>query len=347
MDEIALLPQLVPHDASVEGLRAYCDDVTAEVGALLDRETPVSAIGRMVAASHDALQARLLADAEAALGQPPCAYAWLVLGSEGRCEQTLRTDQDNALIYADCAPPEAEHYFAALAERVVGQLVACGFPRCPGDIMATNPQWRQPLRAWQRYFQRWIMTPDAEALLRVAIFFDYRQVHGALDAEAGLRPTVLRAHNELAFLAALAHAALRMPAPLGMFGRLILDREAARRDLLDLKLRGSALIVDLARLYALSAGSSATNTLDRLRAAVDSGRLSAAGADDLAAAFEYINLLRLRYQQHLIACGETPSNHIPIAWLSQQARRELKDALAVIARARRSVAFSFQTAWFD
>lgn len=346
MEQIADLRQQLQRATSSAGLRAYCDRVTGAVGGLLAAGTPVSEIGRAVALAHDALLVRLLNDAETALGAPPCPYAWLVLGSEGRYEQTLRTDQDNALVYADGAPPTAAPYFVRLAERVVEQLVTCGFPRCPGDIMATNRQWRQPARVWRSYFQQWIMTPDEEALLQVAIFFDYRQVHGALDAEAALRPTVLRARDEHVFLVSLAHAALRQPAPLGLFGRLVLERQGARRDLLDLKLRGTALIVDLARFFALSVGCRATNTLDRLRAAAQGGSLSASGAADLAAAFERLTLLRLRHQYRQLERGERPTNHVPVAWLNPQDRRDLKDALHVVAHMQQSVAIVFQTAWF-
>jgi CBS domain-containing protein len=340
-----VLPPL-PQTANSTELHAYCDRVAAAVGPLLAAGQRAIAVGRVVTAAYDALQVRLLCDAETALGPPPCAYAWLVLGSAGRSEQMLHTDQDHALVYADSAPPEADAYFAALAERVVGQLVACGFPRCPGDIMATNRQWRQPLRVWQRYFQGWIMTPDAEALLRVSIFFDYRQIHGALDVEAALRPTVLRARDERTFLAYLAHAAIRQPAPIGLFGRLLLERDAQRRDIIDLKLRGAALIVDLARLFALEAGSRATNTIERLHDAAERGALSATGAADLVRAFESINLLRLRYQYDLRRRGEPPTNDVLIQQLSLQERHDLKDALRVVARIQRSVVFSFQTAWF-
>jgi len=345
--------QPVPHPASSAELAASYDKLTAAIGSLLDSGMQVSQIGQLMAAAHDRLVARLLVEAEAELGPPPCTYAWLALGSAARREQTLHTDQDNALVYADPLPgsiqttrPEIERYFSALSERTVERLAACGFPRCPGDVMATNRQWRQPLRVWQGYFQRWIMLPDAEALLRVSIFFDYRQIHGSLDAEAALRPTVLRARDEHTFLAYLAHTAIRQPAPIGLFGRVILDRDGDRRPALDLKRNGSALIVDLARLFALRAGSSAVGTLDRLRDAAEGGSLSPAGAAKLGQAFEWINALRLRYQCDRCQRSEPADNRVPIAWLGPQDRRALKEALRVVARIQRSVVFMYQTAWF-
>jgi CBS domain-containing protein len=339
-----LLPSKLGRARDEADLRAYTDEVGTTVGALLDAGARVSDIGRVVAVAHDRLLVHLLRDAEEALGPPPRPYAWLVLGSEGRFEQTLRTDQDNALVYDD-GPEDAEieYYYVALAERVVARLVACGFPRCPGNIMATNPEWRRPLASWQASFAHWIGVPNEEALLQVAIFFDYRQVHGELDAEAALRPVIRRAPDQRVFLGRLARAALRQPAPLNFFRRLVTERDAERRDVLDLKHRGTALIVDLARLFALEAGVAATSTLARLRDAAGHGGLSHDSAEELAAAFELISLLRLRWQYTLVRRGEMPSNQVEVARLTPLERRELKEALRTVATVQRSVEFEFQT----
>ncbi len=325
-------------------LRAYADQVATTVGALLDTGARVSDIGQVVAVAHDALLTRLLRDAETDLGPPPCPYAWLVLGSEGRHEQTLRTDQDNALVYADLAPASAESYFLALAERVVERLVACGFPRCPGNIMATNPEWRQPLSIWQDYFRRWIHLPEEEALLRVGIFFDYRRVYGELDVEHVLRPIIVSGRKERIFLSRLARAALRQSPPIGFFRQFVVEHHGTTRDLIDLKERGSALIVDLARLFALEAGSAEVNTLARLRLAAGRSSLSETGAEELIAAFETINLLRLRHQYRQIQSGEQPTNQMPVSRLSKLEQQELKRAFRSVAHIQRSVEFSFQTA---
>lgn len=338
------LPKLLQRAKTPEDLRHYNEQVTATVGALLDSGARSSDIGRMVAVAHDALVKRLLHDAEVVLGPPPCPYAWLVLGSEGRYEQTLRTDQDNALIYADDAPPEAAPYFEQLAGLIVEQLVDSGFPRCPGDVMASNPQWRQPVSVWQRYFADWINMPDEEALLRVSIFFDYRQVYGPLDAAAQLRPVIAQAANQRVFLGRLARAALRQPAPLGLFRQLIVERHGEQRDTIDLKMRGTSMIVDIARLFALEAGVSETNTLARLRAAPNHSSLSQQGAEELIAAFELMSLLRLRHQYAQIQRGEPPTNYVSLGELSALERRELKEAIRVTARVQTSIETTFQVA---
>jgi CBS domain-containing protein len=249
-----------------EDLAAYAAEVHAAVARLVDAETPVDDIGRLAASAHDALVGRVLRDAEGQLGPPPAPYAFLVVGSHARLEATLHTDQDHAIALADDAGPEAEAWAAALADRVVAGLERCGFPRCPGGIMASNPRWRVPLSTWERYFRSWMEEPDAEALADTTIFFDFRQLGGTLDADARLRTVVGQAAGHPAFLARLALTALRRESPLDLFGQLRGMRQGRRR-VLDLKLRGIAGIVDLARVFALEAGTPETNTLVRLRLA--------------------------------------------------------------------------------
>ncbi len=338
-----LLPRLLERARSSEDLQGYTRQVDDTASALLKEGARVRDIARMIAIAHDALIKRLLKDAEQLLGPPPCDYVWLVLGSEGRYEQLLRTDQDNALVYDDDAPRKAEDYFAALAAHVVEHLVACGFPRCPGDVMATNPQWRQPLAVWKNYFDQWIRSPSEEALLHAAIFFDYRPVHGRLDVESALRPIIEQGQSQRIFLGRLARAALRSSPPLGFFRNFVLERSGASRDLIDLKLRGSSLIVDLARIYALEAGTAETNTLARLRVAANQSSLNSHGASELSAAFELINLFRMRHQYEQMEKGETPGNHVPISWLTRMEQRDLKEALRIIETHQRSVESAFQT----
>lgn len=337
------LPRQLERARTLAELRRYGDQVFSTVAGLIDANARFSDIGRVVAVAHDALLRRLLRDAEAELGAPPAPYAWLVLGSEGRFEQTLRTDQDNALVYADGAPPEAAAYFKALAELLVERLVACGFPRCPGEIMATNPQWRQPLAVWQGYFARWIETPDEENLLRTAIFFDFRQLHGALDAEAVLRPIIARAPAHRLFLARLARAGLRNEAPLSFFRGLALERRGEQRGLLDLKLRGTAMVVDLARLFALEAGCALTGTVARLRASWPAASLSDGEAEALIQAFELLSLLRLKHQRAQIEAGAAPTNLVAVASLSPREQRELKESLQAVARVQRGLAAEYLT----
>lgn len=339
-----ILPHIITHARSFDDLLSYPTHIIEMIGMLLDTGVRIGDIGRLVAAAHDALVVRLLQDAEAELGPSPCPYAWLVLGSEGRYEQTLHTDQDNALIYVDDAPPDADTYFAALAERVVQQLVLCGFPLCKGNIMATNSEWRQPLLVWKGYFTNWIERPSQDALLHAATFFDYRPLYGNLEIEAPLRSVIDQGRTNRIFLARLARAALRQPAPLDFRQQIVLEYGKRIRDSLDLKQRGTALIVDMARLFALEAGCSATSTLTRLRLSVGQSSLAEANASELATAFELISLFRLRHQYEQHQRGEPTTNQIVIPRLNRLEQEELKEALIIVANNQRGVQMSFQTA---
>jgi CBS domain-containing protein len=129
----------------------------------------VSQIGETLSHMTDAITVRLLQFAEAELGPPPVPYVWMAGGSQGRHEQSSHSDQDNALLIDDAMLPEHDDYFATMARTVSDGLNACGYVYCPGNAMASNPQWRQPLATWIGYFNRWIMTPEPMALMLASI----------------------------------------------------------------------------------------------------------------------------------------------------------------------------------
>ena len=168
--------------------------VTALVRQLIGSGGRAGDVARLVAELNDRIVARVLALAEATLGErgegaPPVPYCWMVFGSEGRREQTLRTDQDNGLVYADPPPehaPVAARYFARLSAEAIGGLLDVGFPPCPGGAMASNPRWCQPLATWTGYFREWMARPSQENVLAASMYFDLRPVAGQAALGAGL-----------------------------------------------------------------------------------------------------------------------------------------------------------------
>jgi CBS domain-containing protein len=217
-------------------------------------------------------------------------------------------------------------------------LERCGLPRCPGGVLATNPARRVPRRAWQDQFGSWIQEPEEEALLDAAIFFDFRQLHGDLDAEGALRPVIRQAAGNRRFLGRLAKAALRRRPPLGFLRRLRGDHHGR----VDLKAHGTAPIVDLARLLALEAGSAELATVARLRAATERRTVGRTAAD-LAAAFEYLQEVRLRHQASRLQAGAAPDDLIALADLGALERRWLKDAFHLLHTCQESVRITFHT----
>ncbi len=317
-----------------DGLNRYAVQVAGLVDSLFQGGLDVSQIGRITAVLNDALIKRLLQQAEASLGAPPTPYAWIVFGSEGRMEQALLTDQDNALVYAE-ETPESAAYFAALASRVVAGLQQAGFPPCPGGYMATR--WRKSLADWVASFRQWVATPEPQALLEVSIFFDFRPVHGALTLEP-LAEIPLQAGRGGLFLGHLARAALQFQPPLGLFGRI-----QEEEDGVDLKKGGIAPAVALARLFALEVQSHASQTLERLAAAGQGGTLQMEGAENLADAFRYLLHLRLLYQLQAWRSGRKLTNKVRLADLTPLERRRLKEAFKAIRNTQDMTALRFQT----
>jgi CBS domain-containing protein len=316
-----------------KNLANYAVDISGTVESLFMGGLDVAQIGRVIAHLNDALTKRLLRLAEAELGPPPTPYAWIVFGSEGRQEQTLLTDQDNALVYQD-QTGETEVYFKRLAERVVAGLVQAGFPPCPGGYMATK--WQYPLVEWERLFKQWVHTPEPHALLEAAIFFDFRPVYGELNLNP-LEEILLRTGERGLFLAHLARAALEFQPPLGFFRR-IREEEGG----IELKKGGITPIVGLARLYALQAGASSRSTLARLEAALQANTLSQSEVETLAEAFRFILYLRLREQLRAYRASRTPTNRVRLEALSPLERRHLKEAFLAIRESQNLTAMNFQ-----
>jgi CBS domain-containing protein len=316
-----------------EALGGYGSDLTRMVSTLAKSGLPVSHVARLVSHLNDALLRRILSWAEADLGAPPCRYAFLVFGSEGRREQTLLTDQDNALVYDDGAP-EAAAYFEALAGKVIADLVAAGFPPCPGGYMATR--WTGPLSEWKERFATWIGVPRAEAVLAAGIFFDHRSAGGTLDLSP-LARVVARARGNAPFLSQLARAAVGFRPPIGAFRRLKPDDGG-----IDLKKGGLAPLQGLARVWALDTGVAATGTLERLDAAASAGLIDRTRAEDLSEAFLYLAGLRLRAQVAALAEGTPPGNRVGADSLSPSERRHLKQAFLAIRDAQEATVARYQ-----
>jgi len=322
------------HLESPEALAGYGGDAAAMVERLFDGGLKVGQIGRIFSSLNDALVRRLLKLAEMDLGPPPCPYAWLVFGSEGRMEQALLTDQDNALAYAEDLPG-AEEYFAKLAERVVNHLITAGFPPCPGGCMATN--WNKSLAEWEETVAGWIRTPTPDNLMVSSIFFDFRAVAGSLSMESVDKLIDAAEDNQL-FMAHLARVSLRFKPPLGLFRNI--QTEDGR---VDLKKRGIASIVAAARVYALEAGTRQRPTRERLEAAMETGKLGRDIGQNLIETYRYLLQLRLQEQLTLIRAGDEPSNSIRLNRLSSLQQRHLKDAFQAIREMQSAVVRRYRT----
>jgi len=319
--------------ASRESLPGYADRIRVMASSLLAGGLEASIIARLVARLNDALLRPILRWAEADLGPPPAPYAWIVFGSEGRMEQTLLTDQDNALVYADAGAADAGWY-EAFAERVNADLEAAGFPECPGGYMARR--WRGPLAEWTSRFEGWIDVPTPKALLVACIFFDFRRVGGELDLEP-LERVLARAAERPVFLRFLAKDALGFRPPATMVLRL-----RGESSIVDLKRHGISPVVALARRFALETRSQPRSTFARLEAAVRAGLLEEEVSATVAETYRFLLGLRLRLQLRALAEGLPVTNKVKLAELASIERSRLKDALREIRAWQDASAFQFQ-----
>ncbi len=338
---------------SEEGLAAPASRIPSVVRWLVAGGAGAAETGRLVAELNDRLVRRALdlvlsATELAGGGRPPVPFTWLAAGSEGRREQTLKTDQDNGLIYRD--PPaeqeaDAAAYFERLTTRMGQALGRLGFPPCTGGFMASNPRWRQPERVWRRYFESWMETPEPEALLRASLFCDLRPVAGDEQVGGALWEWVCeRAPSRTVFLRHMAKSALERPVPLGFLGGFVVERSGAHRNQLDLKARGVFPITQAMRTYALSLGVRDTNTLDRLAGAGARGLFAASEVAEISDAYEVMARLRLRHQLECLAAGGAPDNFIDPHTLGKADRLLLKEAFKTIAWVQRHLEDRFQTA---
>jgi CBS domain-containing protein len=321
---------------SFEGLYEASQQVPTVVRPLIEEGGKANNITRVFTVLNDLILDRLLTLLLEQMGPPPVPFCWLLMGSEGRKEQTFRTDQDNALVYADpqneIEAKAAEDYFERFSEQAIEHLVQSGFPRCKGDIMASNPKWRQPYSAWQANFDRWVSVPEPMEVLHSTIFFDFRAGFGDSTLAERLREHLtVKLQGQEVFFRHLAGDCVSSRPPLSFFRNFIVERDGEHKNRLDIKARGLVPLWDFARLMALRHGVRETNTLQRLKAVADGGHIP----DDLfrkaREAYEFQMQMRLVHQLNLVEAGKTPHNYIDPAELTDLEKQNLKGAFSVIA----------------
>ncbi|OWW22441.1 DUF294 nucleotidyltransferase-like domain-containing protein [Noviherbaspirillum denitrificans] len=313
------------HD--VPGLKQAAAQIRALAHRLVDTAGGAEPATRIISAVNDVLACRVVEVIAADRAPTDLPWCWIALGSEGRQEQTLLSDQDNGLIFADEAEP-ARPRLLEMAQRINDALDACGFPLCTGKVMAGNPEWCLSLHEWKERFREWIFEGDPQALLNASIFFDLRPLFGehALAEELG-NWLAEEASGNPRFLYQMAANALQREVPLGLIRRFAVERKGKYRGTIDLKIKAASLFIDGARIYGLASGTHAVNTADRFRLAAKANRLHPSDAERWIGAFHFIQTLRLRHQQACFRRGEEMHNHVAPAALDAPDRKRLLHAL--------------------
>ncbi|MFO1310495.1 MAG: DUF294 nucleotidyltransferase-like domain-containing protein [Burkholderiales bacterium] len=300
----------------------------------------------MISSLNDRLAARILDLTAEAHALDGIRISWLGLGSEGREEQTIATDQDNAIVFeGEGAADATRERLLPFARAVNEALDRCGYPLCKGGIMAMNARWCLSLTEWREVFSQWIDRGDPESLLAVSIFFDFRSLWGDASLAHALREFVApRAQANARFQKQLAENAMRNRPPLSWRGEIVERADASGAEGIDIKLFGSMPITDGARIFALATGVHATGTLARL--AQGGARKGVADADlaDWRDAFGYLQMLRLRTQHRRIRHEIPPSdnpNLVPVASLSALDLRVLKEALRQVRKLQQRLSLDY------
>ncbi|MEZ8194663.1 MULTISPECIES: putative nucleotidyltransferase substrate binding domain-containing protein [Vibrio] len=339
-----LLVSSIFQQQSVEELVSLSEQVKDSFVRLVNEDANSHMVGTAMSVIGRSFKQRIIELAEETLGSAPIPYCFLALGSMGRDEQLIVTDQDNAIILDESYDDEKHNaYFEAFSKFICDGLDKCGYSYCTGDIMATNKMWRMTRSEWEACFADWIDDPNPKALLNASIFFDLDGIYGRLKWAEQLNSFIVRrARKNNRFLACLARNALNRTPPLGFFKDFVMEKDGRHNNSINLKRRGTAPLADLVRVHALAVGSRSQNSFERLDDIIDAGILPKGRAQDLKDAMEFIYMVRIRHQALDVENKIEPDNNIEPENLSDFERRNLKDAFQILSNAQNFLKFRYQ-----
>lgn len=329
-----LLIKEIDKAKSVEELRHLYNLLKEQVLELVFNGTDPEKLGEYISELNDRFMKRAVYVAMSRLGEEPLVpFSIMVLGSEGRREQSLKTDQDNALIYEDypLLDFEPRSYFENFSRVYIQTLLDIGFPPCPGNVMVSNPFWRRSLKEWEMAVEEWVQKPKPENMLNVAIFFDFRNVFGNQSMVGQLWDFVKdRISKNQGFLPFLAVDAVRFKPPVGFFRDFVVEKTGEHKGEIDIKKGGIFPITQGVRALALEKGIDSQNTFERIRELARQGIFSEEYAKDLIESYRFLLSIRFRFQAHKIREGKEADNYINPHRLSRAEKGTLKDVFRII-----------------
>jgi PAS domain S-box-containing protein len=322
-----------------------CERTNPLVKSLLDSSDRPRHVTKMLSSICDSATERLIQLAVDELGPPPVPFAFIAMGSQGRQEQTLVTDQDNGIIISPHAHTDLEsttNYFLKLGERVCHDLDRAGYPLCRGQVMANNPRWCRTLSGWISGFDEWVHESEPQEIIDLSIFFDYRMIFGDLGLVHELRQHIHQTlQNEPAIFHHLSQNALMFKPPFRLLGNIYLSGGATEHSG-EINLKDAMMpIVSFARLYALRHQLNQTHTLERIEALSERNIISPSTRDEITTAYDFLMQLRLQNQLAAIQPGQAPQNIIRPKNLGYIQQELLKGAFAQIAAVQKKIHYDF------
>jgi CBS domain-containing protein len=328
--------------ADVNALAVAAQDIRRFARNLLGQGVAARQLTQLISHLNDLLTEHLvrLVAREAGVGLQ--AACWLAFGSEGRCEQTIATDQDNGLVFVSDDPAHDRPRWLAFAARVNDALDRCGYPLCKGQVMASNPDCCLTADEWSERFAQWMERGAPQDLLKASIFFDLRPLVGQTELAQPPRDLVsARAAALPRFIRQMAENSLRNRAPLNWRGA-IETQTVDGREMVDLKLNGTAIFVDVARLYALAHGVPHTGTRERFEALAPLLKAEPHESQAWVAGFEYLQMLRLQAQMARPADAAGNPNLVELRTLNDIDRRMLKETFRVARRLQQMIELDYE-----
>jgi CBS domain-containing protein len=336
------LTREIKYATDVETLRHIRVQASELTSRYLEQEIPIYFITKVISEINTAITKRIIKLSIAEMGeQPPAAYAWLAMGSQGRKEQLLITDQDNALVFENV--PEEDYdrvkaYFLTLSTKVTEKLNTVGFEYCPANIMASNPKWCISLKEWKKQFKDWVNHPTSEKILLSIIFFDFEYIDGDQALYHQMSDSVFRyIKDKEIFLSFLSKATLNNPAPLGFFKQFLVEQDGEHKDQFDIKSRAIRPLVDAARIFSLHHNLKINNTIARYEKLMEVEPQNRDFFESCANAFKI--LLQFRTLQGL--ANNDGGKFVDINNLSKADRLKLKSCFKPIKNIQESLTTRF------
>jgi len=348
------------HDISeqtdIEGLATVSAGIDRVLDALVEERAGVRETMEIMTRLNDRITRKVIELSEARMeahgwGPPPVDYCWINMGSAARYEQTLRTDQDNAIIFTDPARAEVDatiRYFRHLAEQVVDGLARCGFQRCTGGVMASNPKWCRSISRWLEGARQWMTSTDPEDIRTLTILLDFRSLWGNTSLAETLWEGVSRAFSDSVSAGhMLSRDDQKLTAPIGFLGKIVTERSGPHKGRLNLKTTALVHMINAVRLLAVHQGVSTPSTLDRLDRLAEKRFLSPEDAAFYKAGFETLMMYRIRENLKRVRAGESPDNTLDPKTLDKSETLLLKDALSAVSQLQKRISKTFQVPWMN
>lgn len=335
---------------TIEGLVKASVEINKVLQALAEEKASSQEILQIITEFFDRLTQKVIQVCEQEMvteghGPPPVAYSWITMGSGGRQEQFVKTDQDNGIIYDNVPPEKGEavaNYFQLLAEKVVEGLYLCGFAKCKGNVMASNPFWCRSFNGWREIINTWINNLEPENIRMMTFFLDFRHVSGRKALCDLLRNFVTRSFRKSATaLLFLAKDDLKHRAPLTFFKQIITEKTKEHRNLVNLKNAACVHIVDCLRIFSLREGIVETNTFERLEKLAKKRVISMEDTELFEEAYETLMMLRIRQSLLQLNSGKQPDNYINPNELNRRDKAALREAFLAVDRLQKLTGHAF------